>query len=51
MLVSLQETHQPAGTEAAPPHGATPRTLSHALITLLLYVQRRMHSAYLCFAC
>jgi len=32
------------------PHGATPRTLSHAMITRLLYMQRRMHSAYLCFA-
>lgn len=49
-LLSLLETHQPAGTEAAPPYGATPRTLSHAMITRLLYMQRRMHSAYLCFA-
>lgn len=32
------------------PYGATPRTLSHAMITRLLYMQRRMLSAYLCFA-
>jgi hypothetical protein len=32
--------HQPAGTQAAPPHGAAPRTFSHALITRLLYTQR-----------
>ena len=49
ILLSLLETHQPAGTEAVPPmeqHHA----LSHVLITRLLYIQRRMHSAYLCFA-
>jgi hypothetical protein len=44
LLCPCWRPHQPAGTQAAPPHGAAPRTFSHALITRLLYTQRRMLS-------
>jgi hypothetical protein len=44
LLCPCWRPHQPAGTQAAPPHGAAPRTFSPSLITRLLYTQRRMLS-------
>jgi hypothetical protein len=54
VLLSLQETraHQPAAGwhRSGTPQGATPRTVPIPWL-LFCYTHRRMHSAYLCFAC